>query len=102
MTHLIATLFYIGHMRPAPGTWGSAAAIPLAWGLHVLGGFPLLLIATVAVFLLGWWATAKETEGQQDHDPVSQLGVRVEEHRKLMRYDQRAVNQIRKAARTKK
>ena len=41
-------------------------------------------------------------QGQQDHAPVSRLGVKIEEHRKLMRYDQRAVNQIRKAARIKK
>ncbi|MDA9950872.1 hypothetical protein N9D28_02105 [Luminiphilus sp.] len=41
-------------------------------------------------------------QGQQDHDPVSQVGVKIEEHRKLMRYEQRAVNQIRKAARIKK
>jgi hypothetical protein len=30
------------------------------------------------------------------------LGVKIEEHRKLMRYEQRAVNQIRKAAHIKK
>ena len=41
-------------------------------------------------------------QGQQDHDPVSQIGVKIEEHRKLMRYEQRAVNQIRKAVRIKK
>ena len=41
-------------------------------------------------------------QGQQDHDLLSQLGVKIEEHRKLMRYEQRAVNQIRKAARIKK
>ena len=32
MTRLIATFFYIGHLRPAPGTWGSLAALPVAWG----------------------------------------------------------------------
>ena len=41
-------------------------------------------------------------QGQHDHDPVSRLGVKIEEHRKLMRYEQRAVNQIRKVARLKK
>ena len=41
-------------------------------------------------------------QGQQDHEPLSQMGVKIEEHRKLMRYEQRAVNQIRKAARIKK
>ncbi len=32
-------------------------------------------------------------------DPVDE---RIDEHRRLMRYEQRAVNQIRKAARSKK
>ena len=41
-------------------------------------------------------------QGQQDHDPAFQLGVKIQEHRKLMRYEQRAVNQIRKAASIKK
>ena len=49
-----------------------------------------------------WVGNLMFRQGQQDHDPVSQLGVKIEEHRKLMRYDQRAVNQIRKAARIKK
>lgn len=69
MTHLIATFFYVGQMRPAPGTWGSLAALPFAWLIHMIGGFPLLLIATVLVFGLGWWATAQETAGKDDHDP---------------------------------
>ena len=41
-------------------------------------------------------------QGQQDHDPVSLVGLQTEKHRKLMRYEQRAINQIRKAARVKK
>jgi hypothetical protein len=41
-------------------------------------------------------------QGQQDYDPLSQLDVKIVEHRKLMRYEQRAFNQIRKAARIKK
>ena len=49
-----------------------------------------------------WVGNLMFRQGQQDHDPVSQLGVKLEEHQKLMRYEQRAVNQIRKAARIKK
>jgi hypothetical protein len=49
-----------------------------------------------------WVGNLMFRQGQQDHDPVSQLAVKLEEHRKLMRYEQRAVNQIRKAARIKK
>jgi phosphatidylglycerophosphatase A len=69
MTHLIATFFYAGHLRPAPGTWGSLAALPVGWAIHQIGGFPLLLIATALAFTIGWWATAQETKGKEDHDP---------------------------------
>ncbi len=69
MSRLIATVGYVGLLRPAPGSWGSAAAIPMAWGLHYVGGFPLLVVATLAVFFLGWWATAAATRGQANHDP---------------------------------
>ena len=65
----IATFFGVGHLRPAPGTWGSLAALPVALVLHWLGGFWLLSAATVVVFLVGWWATARATEGKDDHDP---------------------------------
>lgn len=68
LNRLITTVFYIGHLRPAPGTWGSAAAIPLAWVLHAYGGFPLLLVATVAVFLAGWAATAAYQKQTGTHD----------------------------------
>ncbi|MCP5073971.1 MAG: phosphatidylglycerophosphatase A [Rhodobacteraceae bacterium] len=69
MTRLIATWFYTGLLPFVPGTWGSAAALPFAVILHKAGGFPILLIATIAVFSLGWWATAEETRGKAEHDP---------------------------------
>ena len=49
-----------------------------------------------------WVGNLMFRQGQQDHDPISQLGVKIGEHRKLMRYEQHAVNQIRKAAHIKK
>ena len=67
--NLIATVAKTGHLRPAPGTWGSAVAVGLALLLHYAGGFPALFIATLLVFPLGWWATAVVTRGQADHDP---------------------------------
>lgn len=69
LARLAATVLGIGYLRPAPGTWGSLAALPLIWGLHACGGFPLLAAATLAVFPLGLWATAVMTRGQGDHDP---------------------------------
>ncbi len=69
MTHLIATFLYVGHLRPAPGTWGSLAALPMAWALHVLGGPVLLALGVLVAFVSGWWATALETQGKDNHDP---------------------------------
>ena len=69
MTHLIATFLYAGHLRPAPGTWGSLAALPAAWAVYTLTGPFGFMAAIAVVFALGWWATARETAGQDDHDP---------------------------------
>ena len=69
MTRTISTFFFVGLLPKAPGTWGSLAALPLAYLLHYIGGFPLFFAATVLVFFLGWWATSKETVGQENHDP---------------------------------
>jgi len=68
-TRLIATFFGAGLLRPAPGTWGSVAALPVAWLLHVMGGFWALALGTAVVFLLGWYVTIQETRGQSDPDP---------------------------------
>jgi phosphatidylglycerophosphatase A len=69
MIRAITTVFFVGLLRPAPGTWGSAVAIPLAWALHVAGGFWLLFAATIAVAALGWWAVGEATRGSVDKDP---------------------------------
>lgn len=66
---MIATVGGTGYLRPAPGTWGSLVALPLAYALHQLGGFPLLALATVACTALGIWATAEMTRGSTNHDP---------------------------------
>ena len=65
----LASVGGVGYLRPAPGTWGSLAALPLFWLLHQAGGFWLVLPVTALVFALGWLATARVTEGAQDHDP---------------------------------
>lgn len=59
----LATWFGSGLLRPAPGTWGSLAALPPAWLLVHLGGVPLLAAGIVAVSLAGWWAAERYTGG---------------------------------------
>ena len=69
MTRLIATFFYVGHLRPAPGTWGSLAALPVAWALVMLAGPWALVAGIVLAYGLGHWATGVQTAGKDDHDP---------------------------------
>ncbi|KHA52281.1 phosphatidylglycerophosphatase A [Sulfitobacter geojensis] len=69
LAQMIGTIMGVGYIRPAPGTWGSLVALPWAWLLHVIGGLPLLVLAIVVGFFKGWWATARMTAGQDDHDP---------------------------------
>ncbi len=65
---LITTVGGIGTLPWAPGTWGSAAAIPFTWILHWLGGAPLVVAATALVFVIGWWATNADPRSATD-DP---------------------------------
>ncbi|MDV7141691.1 phosphatidylglycerophosphatase A [Tropicimonas sp. TH_r6] len=65
----VATFFGAGLLKPAPGTWGSLAAIPFGYSLHVKGGFPALFVATLVVFFVGWWATKVATSGADNPDP---------------------------------
>lgn len=69
MIRAVTTVFGVGRLRPAPGTWGSAVAVPLAWALHGLGGFAALGLATLAVIALGLWAVARDLPGRADPDP---------------------------------
>lgn len=59
---LVATLGGIGRLRPAPGTWGSAAVLPAV----LLGPAGALLLAVVAT-VAGWLAVrALPQDGDQD------------------------------------
>lgn len=69
MSKIIATFFYVGHMRPAPGTWGSLAALPFAWVIITFTGLYGLILASISVYFIGLWATKMETAGKENHDP---------------------------------
>ena len=69
MNKLIATVCYIGYLRPAPGTWGSLAALPLAWLIYEAGGYWLLIVLGVVLFFAGVKATEHMAAETRDHDP---------------------------------
>ncbi len=68
IARLVATVCGIGDLRPAPGTWGSLAALPLGWAA-MQGGPVFFTLATCALLPLGFWATQAVTRDGSDHDP---------------------------------
>lgn len=69
MRRLVLSFFGAGYLRPAPGTWGSLAALPAAWVIHVIAGPWALAFLAAALYVVGTSLTAAETSGAQDHDP---------------------------------
>jgi len=68
MIRMITSFFGSGFLPIAPGSWGSLAAIPVAVALYALGGFWLLVAATIGVYALGIWAVGEFTKGMSDPD----------------------------------
>jgi phosphatidylglycerophosphatase A len=68
LTRLFVTVLHVGRLRPASGTWGSLAALPMAWALHAAGGPALLALAAALVYVAGLRAVALETAGDPDPD----------------------------------
>jgi len=68
---LIATGFGAGFMPVAPGTAGTALAVPVAWGAAHLGEAGYLLVL-VAVTAFGIWAADvyEETTGARDNQRI--------------------------------
>lgn len=63
----LATWFGFGFARPAPGTWGTLAAIPPGLVLLYLGKIPLL-VGIVVVIVLGLWSAKKFEQMTGEHD----------------------------------
>ena len=56
---LISSFFYVGFLRPAPGTWGSIIGIILAYILLKTVTFMTFCLLLLFVILIGFWSTKK-------------------------------------------
>ena len=56
LNKFISTFFYVGFLRPAPGTWGSIAGIILAYILLVTLGFSSFCLILLFTILIGFWS----------------------------------------------
>ncbi len=60
--HALALFFGAGILRPAPGTWGTAAGVLVWMGLVSFCSWKLLAVLIAALFVLGAWASQKTGE----------------------------------------
>jgi phosphatidylglycerophosphatase A len=69
MLRAINTFGFVGLLRPAPGTWGSLAAVLLGWAIEHWLGFIPLVVAFVAVTVLGFATVGAELKDRPGDDP---------------------------------
>ena len=69
MIRAITTFGFVGLLRPAPGTWGSAAALFLGVWIDGFWGAGALLLALLAVTALGFWSCKQALADRPGEDP---------------------------------
>ncbi len=69
MSRAIATVFGLGYLRPAPGTWASAAAIGAGLLIDRYLGFPALVLAVIVASIAGFWAVDRALGFDKTADP---------------------------------
>lgn len=67
---LVSTVFGCGFLPFAPGTWGSALALPIAWFMLEGYGAAGLAAAAAAVFLVGLWSANIYVRRSSETDPA--------------------------------
>lgn len=68
LSFFLATFFYVGRIKFAPGTFGSLATLPLAFILAYFFGFSGIIAGVLITFFIGTWAV-KEVLKTSPHDP---------------------------------
>jgi len=65
---LFATWFGSGYIKPAPGTWGSFAALPFILAVYSIAGVFGVLLFAICVSATGFWAAAEYDAQSGTHD----------------------------------
>ena len=75
MNKFISTFFYVGFLKPAPGTWGSIAGIILAYTLLITMGFLTFLIILVFTIMIGFWSTKNYIKKSSEKSDPSEVVI---------------------------
>lgn len=69
LSTFIATWFGSGYLKPASGTWGTLASLPLCLLIVSYTGLLGLILTSVTLFLIGLWVTNLHQKHTGHHDP---------------------------------
>lgn len=69
MERQISTVFGIGYLRPAPGTWASAIAVALGVLAYEAGAGLLVPAGFILATILGFWAVPRMIANSTNKDP---------------------------------
>ena len=75
LNKFISTFFYIGFLRPAPGTWGSIAGIILAFILLITTDFFFFCLILLFTILIGFWSTKNYLEENSERSDPSEVVI---------------------------
>ena len=75
LNNLIPTFFYLGFIRPAPGTWGSLAGISLAYIVLEVTNLLIFCLFLILTIVIGFWTTKKYLEQNPDDSDPSEVVI---------------------------
>ena len=75
MSKFIATFFYVGFLRPAPGTWGSIAGVISAYIFLQLTNFLVFCFLLIFFILIGFLTTKKYIEQNPEKSDPSEVVI---------------------------
>ena len=75
LNKFISTFFYVGFLRPAPGTWGSIAGIVLAYILLITMGLLTFFIILIFTIIIGFWSTKNYIQNSSEKSDPSEVVI---------------------------
>tara|TARA_B100001057_G_scaffold144557_1_gene144446 strand:+ start:329 stop:805 length:477 start_codon:yes stop_codon:yes gene_type:complete len=75
LNKFISTFFYVGFLRPAPGTWGSLVGIIFAYILLITINFSTFFLILIITILIGFWSIKNYIKKNSEESDPSEVVI---------------------------
>ena len=69
LARIFTSIFGVGYLPVAPGTWGSLVALPCGYLIITYISIGALFISSIAIFMIGVWSSNLVLRGTDNEDP---------------------------------